>query len=148
MTRRIILVCSGAVPQHPPMILTVRYFPVISAIAPAIISGVMPYVARPFSSSGSPALGTTSIGRAAFRSSHSMAGTISAGPVEQFIPKTSTPMPSIATYAASTGAPSSIFPYCGKATLATTGRPLGFAAETARFISGRSLLLSTSMASA
>ena len=48
-----------------------------------------------------------------------MAGTISAGPVEQFIPNTSTPMPSIVVYAASTGVPSSILPYCGKVTFAT-----------------------------
>ena len=81
--------CSVVVPQQPPTMLTPR-----SPTKPDIRCAMGPacngYSVRPSTKMGSPALGTTEMGRSQCLASHSTCGVISAGPVAQFRPKLAT----------------------------------------------------------
>ncbi len=112
--------CSGVVPQQPPTTLSPNS-DANRVWASASSVGVSGYQGLPSRSSGSPALGRHDSGVRACWARYRRCSPISAGPVAQFIPITSTPRGSIAVRAAAMSDPSSIWPVVSTVTWVITG---------------------------
>ena len=82
-------ICSGVVPQHPPIIAA----PASTSFAPtdANSSGVVRYTVTPSQSSGIPAFGFARSGIVAYSAICCTGSIIASGPVEQFSPTASAP---------------------------------------------------------
>ena len=112
--------CSGVVPQHPPTSDNPNSL-TNPASASASSSGRSGYTAPSGPSTGRPALGITDTGSLEWRDRYRRCSLISAGPVAQFSPMTSTPSGSIAVSAAPISLPSSIVPVVSTVTWVMIG---------------------------
>ena len=90
---RMILMCSGVVPQQPPRNFTPLWMSRFAYLP--MYSGEAMYICRPLTSRGRPAFGWQEIFLAVTVLISSTASSITSGPTEQFRPTTSAPAASI-----------------------------------------------------
>ncbi len=115
----------------------------ISFITDANSSGFTRKEVCPFTTTGSPALGFTTIGREVISRSFGRNFFITSGPKPQFRPMASTLSPSNRATAASISPPVSSFPFSSNTMVTITGRLVcSFAASTAALISYVSFIVS------
>ncbi|CDA99520.1 uncharacterized protein BN538_01884 [Lachnospiraceae bacterium CAG:215] len=134
-------ICSGVVPQHPP--ITAAPLPAIFRIVCANASGSTSNTVSPSRCFGSPAFGFTMTGVEEYRWSSSRIGIICSGPIPQLIPSASTRNPSKRLTKAGTSAPVKSFFRSSNTAVTNTGRLVfSFAARTAALISYVSLIVS------
>ena len=103
-----ILICSGVVPQHPP--INPAPASINSGPQDANSSGSIGYTVTPSCRTGRPAFGFARSGTSAYSFILRITGIISFGPVEQFTPITSAPILCKTTTAVTGSVPYNVLP--------------------------------------
>ncbi len=138
VSERISLMCSGVVPQQPPMILTPAHSRRRAYCA--MYSGEQRYMLRPSTRVGSPALGMALMGLEENCIIRSMVSSVALGPTEQLRPMASTGQESISRVKVSVSVPPGRCPKSSMvtwATMATSPPAASCAARTASRSSSR-----------